>query len=88
MVANALEYLLREHPEIATSRRGHARVLGQVAFARSTMGQRGPAVRTALRAVFRWPLAPHAVLALVHATTGADPRVLLGSVRRFGRGIT
>jgi GT2 family glycosyltransferase len=88
VVANALEYLLREHPEIATSRRGHARVLGQVAFARSTMGQRGPAVRTALRAVFRWPLAPHAVLALVHATTGADPRVLLGSVRRFGRGIT
>jgi glycosyltransferase involved in cell wall biosynthesis len=88
VVATALEYLLREHPEIATSRRGHARVLGQVAFARSTMGQRGPAVRIALRAVGRWPLAPHALLALVHATTGADPRVLLGSVRRFGRGIT
>jgi glycosyltransferase involved in cell wall biosynthesis len=88
VVANALEYLLSQHPEIATSRRGHARVLGQVAFARSTMGQRGPATRIALRAVARWPLAPHALLALVHATTGADPRVLLGSVRRFGRGIT
>jgi hypothetical protein len=24
----------------------------------------------------------------VHATTGADPRVLLGSVRKLGRGIT
>jgi glycosyltransferase involved in cell wall biosynthesis len=88
VVATALEYLLQEHPEIATSRRGHARVLGQVAFARSTLGQRGAAVRLALRAVSRWPFAPHAVLALVHATTGADPRVLLGSVRRFGRGIT
>ena len=88
VVASALEYLLREHPEIATSRRGHARILGQVAFARSTMGQRGPALRLALRAITRWPVAPHAVLALVHASTGADPRVLLGSVRRFGRGIT
>jgi hypothetical protein len=88
VVANALEYLLVQHPEIATSRRGHARVLGQVAFARSTMGQRGPAARTALHALSRWPIAPHAVLALIHASTGVDPRVLLGSVRRLGRGIT
>jgi hypothetical protein len=88
VVATALDYLLDKHPEITTSRRGHARVLGQIAFARSTMGQRGPALHLALRAVGRWPLAPHALLALVHATTGADPRTLLGSVRRFGRGIT
>ena len=88
VVATALEYLLERHPEIATSRSGHARVLGQVAFARSTMGQRGPAIRIALHALVRWPVAPHAVLALVHATTGADPRVLLGSVRKLGRGIT
>jgi glycosyltransferase involved in cell wall biosynthesis len=88
VVASALDYLLEKHPEIATSRRGHARVLGQLAFARSTLGERGPALHLALRAVTRWPLAPHALLALVHATTGADPRALLGSVRRFGRGIT
>jgi Glycosyl transferase family 2 len=88
VVATALEYLLRQHPQIATSRRGHARVLGQIAFARSTMGQRGPAARTALHALSRWPVAPHALLALVHVSTGADPRVLLGSVRRLGRGIT
>ncbi len=88
VVATALEYLLEQHPEIATSRRGHARVLGQVAFARSTMGQRQRAIRIALTAITRWPIAPHALLALVHATTGADPRALLGSVRRFGRGIT
>jgi hypothetical protein len=88
VVVNALEYLLAQHPEIATSRHGHARVLGQVAFARSTMGQRGPAAKTALYALSRWPVAPHAVLALIHAATGVDPRVLLGSVRRLGRGIT
>jgi hypothetical protein len=52
------------------------------------MGERGPAARTALHAMSRWPVAPHAMLAIVHASTGADPRVLLGSVRRLGRGIT
>jgi glycosyltransferase involved in cell wall biosynthesis len=88
VVASALEYLLEQHPQIATSRPGHARVLGQIAFARSTMGQRRRAVRIALHAISRWPVAPHAVLALVHASTGVDPAKLLGSVRRAGRGIT
>jgi glycosyltransferase involved in cell wall biosynthesis len=88
VVASALEYLLEQHPQIATSRRGHARVLGQIAFARSTMGQRRRAVRIALHAISRWPVAPHALLALVHASTGIDPAKLLGSVRRAGRGIT
>jgi hypothetical protein len=88
VVASALEYLLEQHPQIATSRPGHARVLGQIAFARSTMGQRRRAVRIALHAISRWPVAPHAVLALVHAATGVDPAKLLGSVRRAGRGIT
>ena len=82
------EYLLEQHPQIATSRPGHARVLGQIAFARSTMGQRRRAVRIALHAISRWPVAPHALLALVHASTGVDPAKLLGSVRRAGRGIT
>ena len=88
VVANALEYLLEQHPEIANSRAGHARVLGQIAFARSTMGQRRRATALALRALVRWPASPHAMLALVHATTGTDPRVLLGTVRKVGRGIT
>ena len=88
VVATGLEYLVRRHPEIATSRRGHARVLGQIAFARSTMGQRRVATRTALRALSRWPVAPHAALALIHASIGADPRVMLGVARRLGRGIT
>lgn len=87
-VATALEYLLEQHPQIASSRRGHARVLGQIAFARSTLGQRGQAVTIATRALLRWPATPHAILALVHATTRIDPRLLLGAVRRAGRGIT
>lgn len=88
VVAEALEYLLETHPKIAESRAGHARVLGQIAFARSTMGQRREALKIASRAFGRWPMAPHAALAMVHATTGIDPRLLLGSVRKAGRGIT
>lgn len=88
VVAEALEYLLAKHPEIAESKAGHARVLGQIAFARSTLGEKHVALATAGQALRRWPLAPHAALAVTHAATGIDPRVLLGSVRKAGRGIT
>ena len=47
--ARGLEYMLAKHPDIAASPRGHARMLGQIAFARSLMGERGPAVRYAVR---------------------------------------
>jgi hypothetical protein len=88
VVADALEYLLATHPQIAESRPGHARVLGQIAFARATMGQRKRALVLAGRAFARWPVAPHAALAVVHVVTGIDPLVLLSSVRKAGRGIT
>lgn len=88
VVADALEYLLETHPEIKESRKGHARVLGQIAFARSTMGQRKEGLRIAFKAFTRHPVAPHAGLAVIHSVTGIDPRVLLGSVRKAGRGIT
>jgi GT2 family glycosyltransferase len=88
VVAEALQYLLDKYPELAESRRGSARLLGQIAFARSTMGERRVALQTAGRAFRRSPIAPHAGLAVVHATTGIDPRLLLGSVRKLGRGIT
>jgi hypothetical protein len=88
VVADALEYLLRTHPQIAESRAGHARVLGQIAFAYSTMGERKKALGIAVQAFRRWPVAPHAALAVIQAATGIDPRVLLASTRKAGRGIT
>jgi glycosyltransferase involved in cell wall biosynthesis len=84
----ALRYLLDRHPELTTSRPGHARVLGQIAFAQATLGHRREAVRWSGRALRRWPVAPHAVLALAQATTGVDPSVALRSARAFGRGLT
>ncbi len=88
VVAEALEYLLAKHPHIAESKAGHARVLGQIAFARSSLGDRKGAVATAGKAFRRWPIAPHAALALTHAGTGVEPAKLLAIVRKAGRGIT
>lgn len=88
VTVEALEYLLLRHPEIATSRPGHARVLGQIAFAQATLGERRLALKTSARAVGRWPVAPHAALAMAQATFGIDPSVALRSARAFGRGLT
>ena len=86
--AEALEFLLASHPEITRSRRGHARVLGQIAFAKASMGQRSEALRQASQALLRYPLAAHAHLAIVQAATGVDPRSALALARRFGRGLS
>lgn len=86
--AEALRYLLETHPEIRADRRGHARVLGQIAFAESSMGHRGKAVRTASTAILQYPPAPHAHLAIFHIVTGTEPMRLLKAARRTGRGLS
>jgi glycosyltransferase involved in cell wall biosynthesis len=83
----ALEYMLAKHPDFAGSRRGHARMLGQIAYARSSLGERGPAVRYALKAIGRWPASPYPYIALAHSATGIDPRHMLRVARLFRRGM-
>jgi glycosyltransferase involved in cell wall biosynthesis len=85
--ALALEYMLAKHPDIAASPRGHARMLGQIAIARSALGERGPAMRYAAKAVVRWPISPYPYMAFVQATTRVDPRHLLRAARLFRRGM-
>lgn len=85
--APALEHFLRKHPDIAADRRGHARLLGQMAFARSCMGDRSTARRLAVRSVLRWPLSPHAYVAIGHLSTGANPALFAKLARRLGRGM-
>ena len=84
-VAAGLDYLLAKHPDIARSRRGHARVLGQIAFARSSLGQRGPALRCAIRSLARYPGVPHPYIALGHIVTGLEPRHFLRVARLLRR---
>lgn len=87
MTATGLEHLLAKHPDLAASRRGHARVLGQIALARSLLGERGPALRRAVQALTRWPLSPHAWVALAHIATGVDGRHLRRAARLLRRGL-
>jgi hypothetical protein len=84
-VAGGLQYLYSKHPDIGASRRGSARMLGQIAFAQSSLGQRGPALRLALKSLVRWPASPHPYIALVHITTGVHPRHLLRLARLLRR---
>lgn len=81
------EYMLAKHPDITRSRRGHARMLGQMAFGRSVLGQRRAALRDALKALSRWPLSPHPYVALAHIATGVDPRHLQRAARLLRRGM-
>ncbi|NHI20832.1 glycosyltransferase family 2 protein [Phycicoccus endophyticus] len=85
---DALTAFVERHPEIESSRRGYARVLGQMAFVESTMGRRRDAVRHATRGLLTWPVTPHVALAYGHIVTGVDPGRLLSLARRFGRGLS
>jgi hypothetical protein len=82
----SIEYMMAKHPDFASSRRGHARLLGQMAFARSSLGQRGPALRDAAKALSRWPASPYPYVALAHITTGVHPRHIQRAARLFRRG--
>jgi hypothetical protein len=84
-VSAGLEYLLAKHPDFARSRRGHARLLGQIAFARSALGDRGLALRLTLKSIARWPASPYPYIALAHIVTGTEPRHLLRVARLFRR---
>jgi glycosyltransferase involved in cell wall biosynthesis len=86
--ATALEYLLDKHPDFRARRRGHARILGQIAYARAAAGQRGPSARIAGRALCLYPAAPHAWLALAVAGPGLEPGRMLSAARRLGRGLS
>jgi GT2 family glycosyltransferase len=86
--ATALEYLLHKHPDFAERRRGHARILGQIAYARAAAGQRGRSARLAVRALRVYAGAPHAWLALAVAGPGIEPRRMLSAARRLGRGLS
>jgi hypothetical protein len=52
------------------------------------MGARGAALRSATRALTRWPASPYAWIAVVQVTGNVNPRLLVRAAKRFGRGIT
>ena len=79
-------WALHQHPDIATSRVGHARLLGQIAFAHAALGERGDAVRVASQSIrVRWR-EPRGYLALLCAV-GVAPNAILAALHRRGRGV-
>jgi glycosyltransferase involved in cell wall biosynthesis len=86
--ATALEYLLDKHPDLCERRRGHARILGQIAAARAAAGERRRGAQIAGRALLRYPAAPQAWLALAIAGPGIEPATMLSAARRLGRGLS
>jgi hypothetical protein len=86
--ADALEYMLAKHQDFSHYPPGHARILGQIAYARATAGERRPAIAYAGRALRVYPVAPHAWLGLATAVTGVSPQRVLGLARTFGRGVS
>lgn len=85
--AEALEYMLVKHPDLANHRRGGARVRGQIAFARASAGERRTALTYLGRSLARDPLSRQAWLAAA-TIAGIDPQRLLGLARRFGFGLS
>jgi glycosyltransferase involved in cell wall biosynthesis len=80
------EWILERHPDVRTSCVGHARLLGQVAFAHAALGHRRTALRLAARAArVRWR-EPRGYLAAL-AAVGVPPTAILKTLHRRGRGI-
>ncbi len=87
MIVQASRYLLETHPELQRSRRGVARIRGQIAFALASAGRRAEAVRE-LWAVLRLHPREKRVLVTVPVLLGVvSGERLLAMAQRRGRGI-
>jgi hypothetical protein len=82
----AAEWILQRHPDIATSRIGHARLLGQIAFAQAAAGQRRAAFTTAGIAIRRRWTEPRGYLAML-AAVGVPSSAIMATLHKRGRGI-
>lgn len=87
MIVDAQTYLLERYPEFASDRRGHARVLGQIAFAHAAAGRKREALATARRTLARNPAERRALLAAAIGAGVVSPDRILHYLHERGRGI-
>lgn len=84
---DSLEWIMQNHPEVAADRKGHSRVLGQIAYWQACMDDDASARQTALQSLREDPTQWRAVMALGvswHLLTGERGLRIL---HRFGRGV-
>lgn len=86
-IADALEYMVRKHPEFARDRRGLARIYGQIAFARAAQGRSRSARMWARRTLSVDPRERRAYLALGVSTGLVPADAILRLAHRVGKGI-
>jgi glycosyltransferase involved in cell wall biosynthesis len=86
-IVDALSYLLERYPEFAGSRRGVARLRGQIAFAHAASSRRTLARRWAWDALRANPLERRAFAALLVSSGLVSARRVLDLAHLFGRGV-
>lgn len=86
-IVEALDHLVAAHPELATEPSGLARIEGQQAFARASMGDRRGARRTARSALAHNRREPRAWLAMAVASGAVRSEWVLRALQAGGRGI-
>jgi glycosyltransferase involved in cell wall biosynthesis len=87
MLASALEYLLRKHPEFCRNRVGLARVYGQIAFAFAAAKKRDQARRYAWRGLRLDPRQPRLYLSLLVASGILPADTVVRAAAVVGKGI-
>lgn len=86
-IDSALGYLLDRYPEFSRYRAGHARVLGQRAFALAAAGDRGEALRLAAKTFSVNPLERRTPLAVAVAVGAVRADSVVGWLNARGRGM-
>jgi glycosyltransferase involved in cell wall biosynthesis len=84
---SSLRWLLDRHPEIHGSPEGAARVYGQIACWHAAIGDRGEALRWAVKATRSNPGEPRAAVAAAAAGGGGGVPTVMAALHRRGRGI-
>lgn len=86
VIADALCYLLAKHPELEQHPVGHARILGQLAFAHGALGDRAAARRHVRAALARNRREKRAYVAAA-VSVGVPASWIAAAARRRGRGV-
>jgi len=85
-MSDALTYLVERYPEFRADKKGHARILGQQAFAAGALGRKGDAWHLIFEAATRNPAEPRLPLAAA-AALGVPADRIMAALNSRGRGI-
>lgn len=83
----ASEWMLDRYPDVARHRAGSSRIMGQIAFAHASSGNRKEAMRWAVRSLRRDPLQWRSWVASGVMVVPRSSELVLGTLHRWGRGV-